>query len=175
MWGKHNYNREAFNDAAAELRNDGHKVKNPAELDSGDKEEKPDSWYAKRCITMLMDCEIVLVLPGWEMSFGALMEIDIAYELVIPVRTYNESWALQKIITPHITTQARRLLCRSRNADYGDPRNSWGAIGRVWGRQPKKCVLDMALMKIQRELTNPKSDNLIDAIGYLIIADMFER
>ena len=184
MSGYANYNREAFSIAAKNLRLSGYKVNSPAELEAPGDEPEHDSWYAKHCIPMMLESDMVVVLPGWELSFGAPMELDIAYHVGIKAyRMDNDIYTKQSVSNvkwtqpvelPHITTTARHLLCRSRNSDYGDPRWSWRDIAQDWGCSSKEAVLSMAQMKIRRELNNPKRDNLVDAIGYLIIADMLK-
>jgi len=77
-------NRPAFNAKAAELRALGHEVVNPAELP----EIPGGTWldYMKRDIPLLLDCDRIYMLPGWEDSKGAQLEYSIAWELQLSVQ-----------------------------------------------------------------------------------------
>lgn len=79
MTGLPEMNFPAFNAKAAELRSQGRDVVNPAEHD-----EAPDlPWhvYLRKDIRLLMDCDTIHMLPGWESSRGARLELHIAKEL----------------------------------------------------------------------------------------------
>jgi hypothetical protein len=81
MTGKPEWNFPAFNAAAADLRARGFEVINPAELDAAD--AAPMAWeqYLRRDIKQLMDCDRIALLPGWEHSRGAKLELHIATAL----------------------------------------------------------------------------------------------
>lgn len=79
MTGLPEHNFPAFNAAAATLRDQGYQVTNPAEINpSGDK-----SWEAcmRADIKALCDCDTIMLLPGWESSQGAHLEVHIAHRL----------------------------------------------------------------------------------------------
>ncbi len=80
MTGIEQFNFPAFNDAAARWRAAGHEVFNPAE-----KQEEGTglSWqaYMKLDIKLLCDCEAIAMLPGWEKSRGASLEVYLATQL----------------------------------------------------------------------------------------------
>lgn len=84
MSGLPDYNFPAFHAAAKRLRSMGYTVINPAELDGGDT-SKPWDYYMRRDIPMLLTAEAVAVLPGWEQSRGATLEVTIARALGMPV------------------------------------------------------------------------------------------
>lgn len=46
-------------------------------------------WYLRRDIKALMDCDMVVVLPGWELSTGCDLEVNLAKALHIPVITLD--------------------------------------------------------------------------------------
>lgn len=77
MTGIPDYNRPAFNAAAAKLRGLGFEVVNPAE-----QPERP-TWeeYMRHDIKLMMDCRSIVLLPGWESSKGARVEYQIAESL----------------------------------------------------------------------------------------------
>jgi len=84
--GMPDLNFPAFHEAARLLRAAGYTVTNPAELDEQDA-GKTLTWeqYMRRDIKVLMDCDGVALLDGWEESRGACMEADIALQLSMQV------------------------------------------------------------------------------------------
>jgi hypothetical protein len=83
MTGIPEWNFPAFNAEAARLRAAGHYVVNPAELN-------PDtsmSWHQcmRADIKALCDCDTLALLPGWEVSQGAHLELHIAHRLGLRV------------------------------------------------------------------------------------------
>lgn len=67
-----------FHTTAASLREAGHTVINPAELNPD-----PGTWSEcmRRDIKALMDCDTVATLPGWQDSRGASLEVHIGKAL----------------------------------------------------------------------------------------------
>ena len=86
MAGLPELNFPAFNAAAATLRAKGLTVVNPAELN-------PDTAMTwEQCmradIKALCDCDALAMLPGWERSKGAHLELHVAHRLgmqILPV------------------------------------------------------------------------------------------
>ena len=77
------FNFPAFYQAAEKLRELGHTVVNPAEIN-------PDAGLTwEQCmradIKALCDCDILATLPGWEDSKGAHLEVHIAHRLGITI------------------------------------------------------------------------------------------
>ena len=88
MTGLPGLNFPAFNAAASALRAQGLEVVNPAELN-------PDptmSWEAcmRADIKALCDCDTIALLPGWERSKGAHLEVHIAHRLGLQVIAAGE-------------------------------------------------------------------------------------
>lgn len=76
------FNYEAFRSAAAHLRGLGYEVANPAEIN-------PDTrigWRASmlRDIPHVLTADAIALLPDWQLSRGARLEVHIAQELGIP-------------------------------------------------------------------------------------------
>jgi hypothetical protein len=67
--------QERFAKAAQQLTNDGHQPVNPALLGSGD---RPWTWYMKRALQLMLGCDAVYMLTGWEDSRGAPLELYVA-------------------------------------------------------------------------------------------------
>ncbi|WP_460089772.1 DUF4406 domain-containing protein [Pseudomonas sp. H2_D10] len=82
MTGSPNLNFPAFAAMTTTLRDSGHAVTNPAELN-------PDggSWNdcMRRDIAALMECDTVATLAGWQDSRGASLEVHIGKELGMTV------------------------------------------------------------------------------------------
>ena len=84
MTGLPDYNRPAFNEVAKELRAQGKSVFNPADI--GPKENiMPRAWYMRKDLEGLMSSDSIYVLPGWDTSEGARLEVAIAKELELPI------------------------------------------------------------------------------------------
>lgn len=89
MTGLPEYNYPAFNYLAAELRADGHEVCNPAEFFGGDA-TRTRAEYIRESVVQLLECDMVVTLPGWELSEGACLEIQLAKELEYPIIHHGE-------------------------------------------------------------------------------------
>jgi len=83
MSGLPEMNIPQFNAAAAALRGKGLEVVNPAEISV----EQPGSWERsmRADIKALCDCDIIVLLPGWERSKGAHLELHIAHRVGLEV------------------------------------------------------------------------------------------
>lgn len=111
MSGIKDLNFPAFNAEAARLRALGYEVTNPAEVNGGaaelvatanmTAEERAEHWRhcMRRDIPLLLTCDAVALLPGWQSSRGATLEVHIAEALDMPV---SDAAALQ---TPVIDDQ----------------------------------------------------------------------
>lgn len=85
MTGYPEHNYPQFKMAAARLREAGIAVVSPAELHDGDT-TRPREYYIRRDLLALLesDIEAVVVLPGWQESSGAQLELEVAFEVGIP-------------------------------------------------------------------------------------------
>lgn len=79
MTGLPDLNFPAFHVAAASLRASGYEVVSPAEINS----DPSAGWIAsmRRDIPELCTCDAIALLPGWESSKGAKLELHIARQL----------------------------------------------------------------------------------------------
>ena len=83
MTGMPDLNFPAFHTAARMLREQGHQVRNPAEVG----EQLGLQWedYMRKDLRLLCDCDAIYLLPGWEKSKGAHLELHIAHRLGLEV------------------------------------------------------------------------------------------
>ncbi|MHC4094250.1 MAG: DUF4406 domain-containing protein [Planctomycetota bacterium] len=89
MAGRTDHNFLLFNRVAQLLRRQGYEVFNPAENKDGGL-RRPRAFYMRLDIPALMESDAVVVLPGWEQSRGASLEVWIAIDLELPVCQYSE-------------------------------------------------------------------------------------
>jgi len=89
MTGLPGLNFEAFFEADKRLRDAGYEVLNPADR-AGRTPGKPWAWYLRRCIKDVADADGLALLPNWERSRGASLEVLIAGQLQMP------AWPLVK-------------------------------------------------------------------------------
>ncbi len=91
MTGYPHLNRGAFQGAHTRLAALGHQAVDPGALG-----EQPGwAWadYLRDDLRMLLGAEAVAVLPGWQASRGATLEVHVAHQLgmtVRPIETWNE-------------------------------------------------------------------------------------
>jgi len=94
MTGYPEFNYPAFAYAATALRAQGVKVISPHELhDNGIapasyNNERTYEWYLRAGLKALLECNEVVLLPGWEESRGACLERHVAEALGMPVREW---------------------------------------------------------------------------------------
>lgn len=91
MTGMPGLNFDLFNQTTAEMRAAGYTVVNPAEINPDPKADWKDCMRAD--IRALMDCRGIVLLPGWENSRGARLELANAEALQFKVLTIAQFWA----------------------------------------------------------------------------------
>ncbi len=84
MTGIPEFNYPMFNAVAKDLRDKGIEVRNPAENDAGST-GKPWEFYMRLALRSLLECDAVVLLPGWRGSRGARIEESIAHALGMKV------------------------------------------------------------------------------------------
>ena len=79
MTGLPELNFPAFHSAAQKLRGLGYVVTNPAELDH----DPNSSWQKcmRNDLKAMLDCDVLVLLEGWERSSGAHLEVHIAHRI----------------------------------------------------------------------------------------------
>lgn len=92
MTGLKDFNYPAFNAAESDLRAVGHDVLNPVcgEQPPAADDTRTWEWFLRRALRQVTEAEGVAVLPGWEKSRGAQLEVYVATALNMPVRDVYE-------------------------------------------------------------------------------------
>ena len=85
MTGIKDLNAPLFHARTAELRAKGHTVLCPAEIEPDPNGESTWVYYMRKCIVMITQSDAVAVLPGWENSRGATVEVGLARNLEMPI------------------------------------------------------------------------------------------
>lgn len=112
MTGFVNFNFDSFDAAAELLEGEGWGVFNPAQIDRDNGEEPkedgvpdhPMRYYMARDLPLVTHSDAVFLLPQWERSRGARLEVRVALELDIPVFEL-ERFALEGVdpqVPPHV-------------------------------------------------------------------------
>lgn len=106
MTGLPDFNRAAFVEAAVFLRNEGYEVLNPVEMDMiyGSWEEaikRPWTEHLARDVdTVVNKADAVIVLPGWEASRGANLEVRLATTFGKPVYRFRFHESPDGVLVP---------------------------------------------------------------------------
>jgi hypothetical protein len=159
MSGMPEHNFPAFRVAAEDLRERGHEVISPVEMDEADGfdgQTEPDTdpgssrWaeFLARDLKVVVDVDAVVVIEGWERSRGAALEVHVARELGKPIyrlpalprigseyRDLVEVKAPTKYQPPTDETcleTASRLVDGDRNASYGHPAEDFARTAGMW-------------------------------------------
>lgn len=84
-----------------------------------------------------------------------------------------------------ILDEAKSIVCKDRNKQYGEPENNFGIIAELWNKYLSKkpgCLIQaedvaamMMLFKVGRLISGGyKHDTLVDLIGYAACAEELE-
>ena len=120
MTGHEDWNYPAFHNAAAKLRSSGYAVINPAEAYDGDTTLPFDVYLRHDLRSILQDCDAIVVLPGWETSPGAVLEVAVGAALGHGILTYTDhedgGYGIVSTFEVHETNreQIGRASCRER-------------------------------------------------------------
>lgn len=111
MSGYDKFNRPAFDEAAAALRRNGYTVIVPGEGEHYDEAEiaawevgrKKREFYLSRDIDFIQEAaDYVVVLPGWEESEGAKLEVVVAQAIGVPVFLFESGTPLRRKVVMEV-------------------------------------------------------------------------
>lgn len=94
MTGYPDFNYPEFHKNAELIRSYGYEVFNPAECFEGN-QNLPKEVYMREDIKAVLDCQMVVTLPNWQQSSGALLEVEVARACGIDVIDLQEFLILE--------------------------------------------------------------------------------
>jgi len=150
MTGLVEHNFPAFHAAADRLRKAGWDAVNPAE-NFGGRTDLPRETYLRADAALLVGCDAVAMLAGWEDSRGAKLEYLLARELGMPVLDADTLQPLKNAPVPlvhlhrlrirweesgeapePILDEAKRITASDRQEDYGHPSQDFERTAQMW-------------------------------------------
>ena len=193
MTGHVEHNYPAFGAAAERFRQAGWQVVNPADNFEG-RMDLPRETYLRADVALLVDCDAIALLPGWEESLGAKMEYMLARAFGMkvldaetlhpltdtPVPTVGLHWlrVVREAPGESVLDEAKRITGGVRHDDYGHPSDDFDRTARMWTGiladrlrdGAEVTVMDVPLcmiaVKLARQAHTHKRDNLVDIAGY---------
>lgn len=81
----------------------------------------------------------------------------------------------------NILQEAGKLVHGDRQADYGHPAIDWARTAKIWSAilgvdiSPQKAIMCMVGLKLSRECSHHKRDNLVDICGYTHILEILNE
>ena len=196
MRGLPGHNFAAFDKATTLWREHGHSVYSPAEADraSGfDGTTTPPRGFVDaailRDVEEIVRADAIAVLPGWEQSRMAAVEVALVCALDPPRLVCDavtmESLAARGLFrwSPlsadiSILLEAYSLVHGVKRQSYGHPREDYGRVAQMMTAilgvevTAAKAILCMIAVKISRECHCPKRDNRVDGAGYFECLDL---
>lgn len=125
MTGLPDDNYPAFRDAAAQLAAEGFAVEDP----STNVNPTPDDYHGwlRAGLRQLVECDAVALLPGWEASGGARLEVNVAATLGLRVAPLSQ-W-----LTPAPVIDAQHLAHQRAfsKATFGPGRRTLGVVDHI--------------------------------------------
>ena len=93
MTGVDGYGFAAFDKACADLRSKGKTFASPHEINHGETPETrgslPYEHYIRAGLKLLLECEGIIMMTGWETSKGCMTELYVAYAAGMQGLFYN--------------------------------------------------------------------------------------
>lgn len=187
MTGIEDYNYPAFHAAAAQLREAGYVVVNPAENFAGD-QSLPWETYLRTAICQVTECDGIALLPGWQESKGAKLEVRVAgalgihaYGLAVWLACEPGPRIVETATFESVLEEAQRIVHGARQQAYGHPREDFARTAGMWSAilgidvEPHHVALCMIALKLGRLAHSPgHRDSIVDVAGYAATLDMLK-
>lgn len=193
MRGIEEFNFPAFHQAADTLRLQGWEIWSPAERDIEEDGFNPKTDAAKSMahymtydLPAVCESDAVIVLPGWEKSKGARLEVHVAQECDIPVLEYPTLEPIKPTRHPNSERFHQILgelgeLHDRKQADYGSDTDPFSNVraSEEWGVDAWVGAMVRGTDKVRRlqslirngKLENESAeDSLRDLAVYAVIA-----
>jgi hypothetical protein len=91
--------------------------------------------YIKGDLLLIEGCQAILMLPGWEESQGAQIELEYAEKLGLPVYYYPD---IPDVGSETVLEEAQRLVYGARQKNYGHPRDDFDCAIKIFNAYIKK-------------------------------------
>ncbi len=144
MRGLPDWNFPAFEEARNRWRSRGHQVFCPAAIFSTlgyETHTGEDRGHCLQAIQIDLACiyaaEAIALLPGWEKSRGATVEVSVAQFLSLPIYDAMTEKEMKVLLSPYRFERKAFAELTSRDME-GDPSN--GDWAEVWRTSVDRCV-----------------------------------
>lgn len=141
-----------------------------------------DEYYISETKSYFTAASESLIIPNNDMSGIKWSTLHNFSELSpTGIKRAFESDKLENQSERTILQEAQDLVYGDRQADYGNVRDNFEKIAKLWspilGVEPtaEQVGLCMVQLKIARQLHKPKRDNLVDGAGYFATLEKMER
>lgn len=98
MTGIEHFNYPAFDAAEVALNERGLSTLNPvqSEMENTTGEPQAWDWYMRHALRMVTQADAICLLPGWQQSKGAQLEVTVAEALGLDIRPLDD-WLKVKV------------------------------------------------------------------------------
>ena len=200
--GRTGFNYEVFNEVQVALQFDisqpGDVILNPARNFDGDS-TRPTEEYLTLDLRQVLEADVIVLLPGWENSEGAKLEVSVAKATgkrfmlaegeigTIGNGPFGRAWKFTPMAklpddVEGIEQEARRLVYGERAKTYGHPRGDFDRVAGMWAAMlgipidAERVALMMVAFKLARLAATPEHrDSQVDVIGYVLALDRLLR
>ncbi len=183
MSGIENNNFDAFNDFEGKFDPEIEEFENPAKPGHIEGYEWKD--YLKLALRMMLECESVILLDGWQKSKGCLLELHVARSLdmrILKIVDEDDCSVTVEDITSDdydvedVLLEANSLVYGNRQASYSHPMDDYTRTSALWNTiladklkkdlTAEDAIMCMIMVKASRQVHKHKRDNLVDMAGY---------
>lgn len=181
MSGLPDFNYPAFADAEVRGTKLGLNIRSPHKNFNEDK-TLPYATYIRADMAMLLECNAIALLPGWEKSRGAKFELHVAQLLghrVLDARDFTrlDVPLVATMLLPDdnrsILDEAEEIVNGARQTAYGHPIDDFTKTAKMWSGlfgvdiTAEQVALGMMAVKMSRLLNTPNHrDSMVDIAGY---------